>query len=429
VSLPAQPATTASRSRAGAPVAAPGVVAVGFAAFALLGWGSLVVPSLIRDIQAAFRVDDAGMGLAYFGNSIMYVAGSMATAILARHVQRRVLMAVGPALVGLGFVGVGLIDAWPGFLLAYLAVGLGNGILDSGMNALFLDLFPGRAAMLNRLHLFFAIGAFSAPLVAGAIAGAGLPWQSMALGTGLVGVLIGLAMATRALPAHPEHEAAGERAGGAAPGGGGPGGPAPGGEEPGIGGPGAGRVGLWPLVVLGVAIACYVAAELGVSSWLVRYLDEAPVQVATLALSLFWASLGVGRLVISFVIDRVGATRLAAVASVVFGAAVLVAVIAPSLPLVVACFAIAGFAAAPVFPVIMTLGGWIYPGRASTVASVLLSAGLVGSVVYPPLMGVVSEGIGLGVAMAGIAGLAVLCGAGIAVAARLGRGGEERLAA
>jgi fucose permease len=423
VSLPAQPSATASRSVGAPPVAAPGVVAAGFGAFLLLGWASLLVPSLIRDVQRTFAVDDAGMGLAYFGNAVLYVAGSLATGILARHVTRRILMAGGPALVGAGFLLAALAGAWPVFLLGYLAVGLGNGVVDAGMNALFLDLYPGRAAMLNRLHLFFAIGAFTAPLAVGAMAGWGLPWQWVVVATGLAGLVLSIAMATRALPAHPEHEApadddgapagnAAVTAGIAPPEG------ASGGPEPAL--PGGVLRAPWPLAILGVAIACYVAAELGVSSWLVRYLDQAPLQVATLALSLFWASLGVGRLVASMFIDRVGAVRLAALASAVFGAAVLVALVAPSLPLVVACFAIAGFAAAPVFPVIMTLGGWIYPGRAATVASVLLSAGLVGSVVYPPLMGVVSASIGLGVAMVGVTALAFLCGGGILFAARLG---------
>jgi fucose permease len=424
VSQPTEPVATASRPHAEAPAAAPGVVAVGFAAFLLLGWSSLIVPSLIRQVQGDFGIDDAGMGLAYFGNAAMYVAGSMATGILARHVARRVLMAIGPILLGAGFVLAVVAGAWPVFLLGYLAAGLGNGVVDSGMNALFLDLFPGRAAMLNRLHLFFAIGALSAPLAVGVVIGAGLPWQVILLATGLAGLAIGLAMATRALPPHPGHAVGDPGSAAAGP-------PTPAGEAAArTPSAGARRLpGPWPLAVLGVAIACYVAAELGVSSWLVRYLDEAPLQVATLALSLFWAGLGLGRLAVSFVIDRAGPVRVAAAASVAFGAAVIVALVAGSLPLVVVCFALAGVAAAPVFPVIMTLAGSIYPGRASTVSSVLLSAGLVGSVVYPPFMGVVSEGLGLGVAMTGVAVLAVLCGAGILVAARLGRGAGEPLTA
>ena len=59
-----------------------------------------------------------------------------------------------------------------------------------------------------------------------------------------------------------------------------------------------------PLLLLGVAIAAYVASEVGVSNWIVRFLEPAPLTTATLALSLFWAGLTVGRLVSSAIADR-----------------------------------------------------------------------------------------------------------------------------
>ena len=44
-----------------------------------------------------------------------------------------------------------------------------------------------------------------------------------------------------------------------------------------------------PLLVLAVAIGCYVACEVGVSNLLVRFLAEAPAATATSALGLYWA--------------------------------------------------------------------------------------------------------------------------------------------
>ena len=176
-----------------------------------------------------------------------------------------------------------------------------------------------------------------------------------------------------------------------------------------------------PLVVLAIAIGCYVAAELGVSSWLVRYLDDAPLEVATLALSLFWASLALGRLVSSFIVDRMGAVTFAATWSAACGVAILAAINVPSVPLAVLCFAIAGFAAGPVYPMIMAIGGSLYPGRASMVSSVLASAAIVGSIVYPPLMGVVSEAAGMWFSMLGAALFAFAAAGCIWAAARLAR--------
>ena len=40
------------------------------------------------------------------------------------------------------------------------------------------------------------------------------------------------------------------------------------------------------------------------SNWLVRFLEPAPLTTATLALSLYWAGLTVGRLLSSAIADR-----------------------------------------------------------------------------------------------------------------------------
>jgi nitrate/nitrite transporter NarK len=51
----------------------------------------------------------------------------------------------------------------------------------------------------------------------------------------------------------------------------------------------------------------------------------------------------------------------------------------------------------------MTIGGDRFPGRAAAMTGVLSAAGVVGSLAYPPLMGVISVTAGLQVAMLGIA--------------------------
>jgi fucose permease len=403
-----------SRSAAAPRVPGRGVVVTGYAAFTLLGWTMLLVPSLIREVQRDFDQSDAGMGLAYLLFAVAYVSGSVGVGVLAGRMPRRPLLAAGPMLVSAGMVTIAVAGGWTPFLAGYLAMALGAGVIDAGTNALFLDLFAGRAAMINRLHMFFALGALGAPLAVGLSLSSGMPWQGVALLTAGAALLIGAVMATRRLPAGqdrpqplPDARAAAaptlEPAASAAPA------PAP---------PSPRRRLPLPLILLAIAIACYVAAELGISSWLVRYLEDAPVLVATLALSLFWAAIGLGRLVSSLIGDRLSGVSLAAGSAVVCGLAILAAVVAPTLALSVACFTVAGFAAGPVYPSVMSLGGALYPGRSSMVSSVLTSAGIVGSLVYPPLIGVASEAAGLWVGIAGAGLLAFAAGASTYAAAR-----------
>jgi fucose permease len=363
------------------------VVWAGYATFFMVGWGMVLVPSLIRQVEATYGLSDAAIGAAYLGYSLAWVAGTLGAGVLVRYMDRHLLLGAGPALVVLGMLAMALGGSVPVFLAGFLAMGIGLGIADSGVNALFMDLFRGReAGALNRLHLWVSLGAMSAPLVIGQLVGAGVPWQAVVVAAALAISPIALALGTRDMPAA-----------------GGTGGSRPAGQR---------RAALpSPLLALSAAIAFYVAMEAGVTGWTVRYLDAASLELATLALSLYWGGMAVARLLSSFIADRMGAVRFAASWCTISALAVLASLAVPGVGLAIVCFAVAGFAAGPVYPMIMAIGGSRYPDRTNVVASVLATAGIIGSLVYPPLMGLVSETAGLTLAMAG-AGIIGLASAG-----------------
>jgi MFS superfamily sulfate permease-like transporter len=146
-----------------------------------------------------------------------------------------------------------------------------------------------------------------------------------------------------------------------------------------------------------------------VSSWLVRFLEPAPLATATLALSLYWAGLTVGWVVSSVVADRYDHLRFTVTCVLALAILVAIAVLVPSLPLSIAAFAAAGVASGPVFPMIVALGGDRYPERSAAVGGSLTAMAVVGSTIYPPAMGLLSVTVGLTVAMLGNALLAVAC--------------------
>ena len=164
-----------------------------------------------------------------------------------------------------------------------------------------------------------------------------------------------------------------------------------------------------PLLLLGIAIAAYVASEVGVSNWLVRFLEPAPLTTATLALSLYWAGLTVGRLVSSVIADRFDHLRFTIACALAMAVLIAVAVLVPSLPLSIAAFAAAGVASGPVFPMIVAIGGERYPERSAAVGGSLAGMAVIGSTIYPPAMGFLSVTVGLTVAMLGNALLALAC--------------------
>jgi MFS transporter, FHS family, glucose/mannose:H+ symporter len=368
---------------------------LGCLCFLLIGWVGLLVPALIRSIEHDFGQTDAGLGIFYFVNALAYATGSLGGGIVTERLGRRTVLASAAALLILGLVLVGSVPVWAIVLLAAVPAGFGAGAIDGGANGLILDLFPSsRGRALNTLHLFFSVGALSSPLVVGRLVEAGIAWQAIVLGTALVAVPIGVLLAAIPMP-DGRHKAA----------------PVEGEATP-------GRLAFrWPLIVLEIAIACYVASEIGVSSWLVRFLEEAPIATATTGLSLFWAGLALGRLVSARISDRFDHLAFATVSAATAGIAVTAAVLVPSLGGSIALFALAGFASGPVFPLIVAIGGERHPGRSAAVSGFLTGAAVVGSVIYPPIMGFLSVNVGLVVAMFGT-GLLSIASAGALLLAR-----------
>jgi len=371
----------------------------GLLAFVMLGWNGLVIPSLIREIERDLSVNDADMGVAYGLFTAAFLAGCLLTGWLVSRTGRRPLLLGAIVLLVAGSLAT-LVPAWPVFLASGALRGLGSGILEVGIQGLFLAAFAGaiQGRAINSVHFAYSVGAMIAPIALALVLGIGLAWTTaIALGAvplAIAGVLLALAPIERRAPV-------------------------------------AARSGVrlavtLPLVAACAAIAMYVAAEVGVSSWLVRFLATLDLALAATALTLFWVALAASRLVAARFGERAAPERLAAVGFVLAAAAVAGAVVVPWAPLAIALFAATGFALGPIYPAIILFGGRLSSTHKDGVTSVLASAGVTGAVLYPPLMGVISLGPGLGVA---IGGAAVLCLAGAALIAVAARGLAEDRAA
>jgi fucose permease len=366
----------------------PAAAVLGCLAFLLIGWCGLLVPSLIRSIEHDFGQTDAGIGIFFFLNAVAYVTGSLGGGAVTERIGRRRVLATAAVLVSASLATLGTVGTWPLFLLAAVPFGLGCGAIDGGGNALILDMFAGaRGRALNLLHLFFSLGALSSPFVVGRLVESGIAWQAVLLGTGLVAIPLAILLAVTGMPSG-RHAA-----------------------EAGDGSPAAvRRLALDPLLlILALAIALYVASEIGVSNWLVRFLAAAPLATATTALTLFWAGLTLGRLISARFADRFDHARFASTSAVIMAAALVGAVIAPSLPVSVALFTVAGFVSGPIYPLIVAIGGERFPDRSAAVGGFLSGTAVVGGIFYPPVMGFMSVTVGLPAAMIGTALLAVAC--------------------
>ncbi len=381
---------------------------VGCITLLMIGWTGLLIPSLIRSIKVAFEVDDAGIGLVYLGYAVAYAIGSFGGGPLTERFGRQLVLGAAALLHGVGIASLGLAPSWTLFLVAAIPAGFGAGCLDGGSNGLVLDLYrEGRGRAMNLLHLFFSLGALSAPLIVGLAVESGVPWQTVMLVSGLALGPLAVAYVVVPMPSgRRRRDTTAAQADAAAP------------------SPSADRRPLLagPLLLLGLAIAAYVAAEVGVSNWLVRFLEPAPLTTATLALSLYWAGIAVGRLVSSVIADRFDHLRFTAISAVAMAVTIGGAVLVPSLPLSILLFLLAGIASGPIFPMIVALGGERYPERSAAVGGSLTGMAVFGSTLYPPAIGFLSVTVGLTAAMFGNAILALASAAALVAFGRVSAG-------
>jgi fucose permease len=379
-----------------------GAALIGYACFLLIGWTGVLVPALIRPVEDSFAQSDAAVGGYFFVFAAFYALGSFGGGLLTERFGRRAVLAIGGIMLGLGLAGQALSPTWILFLAAGVPTGWASGVIDGGINGLFLAMYPrSRGGALNMLHLFFALGALTSPFFVGQLVSAGLSWQAVMVATGAVAMALGLLLARTDLPSgrrgkgEPSVEASVvgrpvER------------GPVERGRPAVQARPGA----AWPFAALAIAIGCYVASEVGVSNWLVRFLGAAPLATATVGLSLFWGGLTLGRLLSSLVADRLHPVAFAATSVGLASVALVSAVLVPALPVSIALFALVGFFFGPVYPMIMVVGGALYPHRLAAVSGGLGAAAVAGSVLYPPVMGLLSDRVGLGAGMIGAGALA-----------------------
>jgi FHS family glucose/mannose:H+ symporter-like MFS transporter len=379
------------------------LAAIAWVSFVLLGWAGLLIPSLFRSVKADFDLTDSAIGTLYLVNAIFYAVGSFGGGLVTERVGRRPVLSIAGVFLGVGLALEATAPTWTVFLTAAVPAGLGAGVIDGGMNGLVLDLFrrrPGGA--LNLLHLGFSVGAATAPIVVGQLVGAGADWRAIILATAAWAVVIGIVLGFHRMPTGRHDRDAATRAA-----------------------QGFGRAPILPLVALALAIGFYVSSEIGVSSWLVRFLDSATNDVATAALGLFWGGLAVGRLLAVRIADRFPPVAFAGTCALAAAGALVGAVAVPSLPASIALFALSGFFFGPVYPMIMAIGGALYPQRIAAVTGALAGSAVVGGIIYPPLMGLISDEAGIALAMYGACLLAFACAGALAVAGA----GARRLAA
>ncbi len=357
-----------------------------FAIFMASGLSIATWASRVPSIKADLDLDNAQVGLILLGMGIASIIGiSTSPAVMARTGARVGMLAMmlmfsaGIALVGFGSTVFGSV---PLVLAGMVLFGFGNGCLDVMMNveATAIEQQMGKT-VLPVFHAFFSFGT-----VIGAGIGALAAWLQLTVAThaGIMGMLLALVAVATFLQV-PVREAALD--------------PEPA-EKP------AWRERLHTSLeawreprtyLLGVVMLGMAFAEGGANDWIALGTEQGhgfTTGTGAIALAVFSVGMTVVRLFGGPLVDRFGRVAVLRVLAVSAASGVLLFILAPNLPLVLVGAALWGIGASRGFPIGRSAAA-DDPAKAAARVSAAATIGYVAFLGGPPVLGFISEHIGL----------------------------------
>jgi fucose permease len=365
---------------------------------AYIGFVSLGLPDTLigvawPSVRDHFHLPQSAVGFIFVGAGCSYFLSSFFTGRLLGVLGIGLLLALSSGLVALSGFGFGLAPVWALFAACSILHGLGSGAIDAGLNHYVAHHFS--AKHMNWLHACYSLGATLGPLImTGVIASHG-SWRAgyLTVATILL-VLAFLFAATRRKWDAPGEVSANEEEQGTAP---------------------ASMAEtlrdrtVWLQVVL---FFFYTGLEVTVGQWSFTVLTEnrgIERETAGLWVTIYWGSIGVGRILFGFIVDRLGIDRLIRLSllTALCGTALFAANI--SAPVSAVALALAGLGLAAIYPCMMTrtpqrLGKKL----AAHAIGFQVSAAMLGAAALPSLSGVLAQRVGLGAVTSAAVAMALL---------------------
>jgi FHS family glucose/mannose:H+ symporter-like MFS transporter len=348
---------------------------IAHAAILIFGVVMALVGAVVPVVSQRMALDLGTIGTLFLAMNGAMLAASLTLGLVVDRVGLRPPLASGAGLVGAGLLLVAAATSPSLLLIGVAALGAGGGALNGAANILVADLHVGpaeKAAALNRLGVYFGIGALLVPFTVGTV---------MAT-LGLAGVLAGAAVLCAALGAvalAATFPAARQRHG-------------------------------WPLarvgtyarqpVVVGLALLLFFQSGneflLGgyVSSLLTRELGVS-IPGASLWLAGFWGAIMASRIGMGRLLRHVRGSSVVTIGAAGAALACLLLATAPTGLVAGIAALLAGLSLAPIFPTVLGEAGARFPEQTGAVFGLLFTVALTGGMTMPWVAGHLASAAGL----------------------------------
>ena len=330
------------------------------------------LPALLQDLKLNYALGGTILLGAYLG----FMAASLSTGLLADTVGQKAVMILAGVCLALGVVGFSSFQNPVLLTLSMAVLGFGLGSLELGCNSLIVNLHAAdKGRYLNLMAVMHGLGSTIAPLYAGWLLAANTSWRTVyRWDLLLIGLLIVFFTLLR-FPRIQETAAKSEKL-----------------DLRHVSKTAFSPEMLWYYA----AITIYVAIELGISSWIVEFLQKIhgqSVTQSTQALSLYFGLMMLGRFVGSFFVERLGYLKSILFAALCASACLALALFGP------AQFALllpaSGFFLSIIFPTITAAASDAHKENMNTILGLLFTFAGLGGILGPWLVGILSQVAGL----------------------------------
>ena len=330
------------------------------------------LPSMIQDLH----IDYGTSGNIFFGEYFGFVVTSLIAGILADRFGLKVILILAGGLLATGVAGYSTFSNTMLLTVSLFSVGLGLGAIELGANATIVQIHPKKTGLyLNLMAVLHGLGSLIAPLFAGWLLGLNISWRIIYRWDILLIALFVLLFLFLQFPKSQEQNNSI--------------------DFKNI--PNFAFKGILPWFY--AAIAFYVAAEIGVGSWLVTFLQETREQsilASNQNLSLFVGLLTLGRLIGGFIVHRLGYLRSILFASI----ASLICVLLGTFTTFTIFFPITGLFFSIIFPTFTAAVSENLKENTNTILGVLFTFAGIGGLLGPWIIAWASDLFGLKVGFA-----------------------------
>ena len=348
-----------------------------------------ILPEIVKEFDISYDIAGVLLSFLAIGNmSALIISG-----YLSDFIGRKTILLAGSLLIAAGFGSMAFASSAPALSVLIFIAGCGWGV-NNIVSGIMNDITGGSAKHLNRLHIFFAAGAFTAPFFVIFADMIGMNWRTVCGTICVLAVCSAILLTVIKIPAAQKSRQKQKDNNKT-------------------------RVSRYVLfepfkhiryyVFLTISFT-YTAVETVMNGWITTYFQDTgiltPVEAKTV-LSLVWASVMTGRIAFSFIGDKIKKEYIIIVCSFVILIFSVVLIQLDSFISVAVCVFMLGLGLSAVIPTNLANADITVKGSGIAMG-VLLSSGGLGAAAGPVITGITAEHINLSASMWVAAAFAII---------------------